>query len=1010
MRFKAGKILVPTLIVGLAALQSFGIDAGRALRYSREGALWQGWSRADSLDTQIDSLAKTDSLTGANSQKPADTTVVSDSLAGRDNLTALSDSLNTLNDSLPVIDSLEFTNDTIYLRDTLGFIRDTVLVPSDLKESDPFKYKYFAVLRDSATRAHTRDSLLAAQDSMELSLLDSLYIKDSIDIENSKPPIMARDTIVVPDSLKYTDPFKYKYYIAIRDPLTMEEVRDSLIAAHDTLELHKLDSLYTKDSTEVADAEFLAWYYSLTKKERKKYDTEQMLQIKIAEVNAKVAHKDSVKFVKDSIMQATPRILETYAVPDSMQYKRMIVWQHDRTFNDVNLQKMDTSYNFHFHDTPPLQKDIATTDLGISGSASQAFNYFRRETMPNAFFYDSYADYSYTAENLPMYNTKVPYTELAYWGTLLGKSEKEETNIRVFTTQNILPSLNVTLEYDRFGGKGMLQDESTDNRTFVAAGNYLGKRYLAHAGYIFNRVNRTENGGITDNMWIRDTTVDGKEIPVALSNAKSKIKQNTLFLDQSYRIPFNFIRNIQNGVYKQRRADKAMLDSLTSVGDSAGVEAMLIKIAENSQTKADTLDRDVTSAFIGHSTEYSVYTRNYYDELYSGGSGSDFYNNNFYINPSETADSMRVTRFENRVYIRVQPWKADGIVSKLDVGIGDKLLSYYEHDRYNYIKKKNNTTLNSLYLYAGVRGQYKNIFSWDATGDYTFLGYELNDFGVKANIEFNWYPFRRDRYSPLTIQAHFETTLREPDYYQQKLFTNHYRWDNDFGKISTTKVWGRLLIPRWKLEAEFDYALLSNNIYFDNTGTIRQNGSAMSVMTASLRKEFKLWWLHFDHRVLFQMSSNDDVLPLPMLTLNFRYYLQMDVVKNVMQMQLGAEARWFTKFYMQGYNPALGVFYNQDEEKYGNCPYIDVFLNIQWKRTCIFVKGVNIGQGWPKSNVDYFSAHHYIHSQMAIKFGVFWPFYIQPAKNKGAAARAASGEGATMQSFGGEGSSGPRAR
>ena len=38
---------------------------------------------------------------------------------------------------------------------------------------------------------------------------------------------------------------------------------------------------------------------------------------------------------------------------------------------------------------------------------------------------------------------------------------------------------------------------------------------------------------------------------------------------------------------------------------------------------------------------------------------------------------MRVMRLENRIYLRLQPWKADGIVSKLDVGIGDKLLNYY---------------------------------------------------------------------------------------------------------------------------------------------------------------------------------------------------------------------------------------------------------------------------------------------------------------------------------------------
>ena len=31
---------------------------------------------------------------------------------------------------------------------------------------------------------------------------------------------------------------------------------------------------------------------------------------------------------------------------------------------------------------------------------------------------------------------------------------------------------------------------------------------------------------------------------------------------------------------------------------------------------------------------------------------------------------------------------------------------------------------------------------------------------------------------------------------------------------------------------------------------------------------------------------------------------------------------------------------------------------------------------------DYFSAHHYIRTQRAIKFGIYWPFYMQPGQNK----------------------------
>ena len=163
-------------------------------------------------------------------------------------------------------------------------------------------------------------------------------------------------------------------------------------------------------------------------------------------------------------------------------------------------------------------------------------------------------------------------------------------------------------------------------------------------------------------------------------------------------------------------------------------------------------------------------------------------------------------------------------------------------------------------------------------------------------------------------------------------------------------------------------------------------------MSATLRKDFKIWKFHLDHRLLFQLSSDTNVLPLPMLALNLRYYLEFDVVKNVMQMQIGANGIFNTAWYAPAYNPVLGVFHNQNERKYGNCPYIDAFVNIQWKRVSVFVKVINVNQGWPCKENDYFSADGYINSQRAIKFGISWPFWTFPGK-KGSTG-APSGQGA----------------
>ena len=835
--------------------------------------------------------------------------------------------------------------------------------------------------------------------------------------------LSAKDTIKVPDFLKETDPFFYKYYIAVKDSLTRVQVRDSLMAAGDTLELMKLDSLYIKDSLDTVQAEYDAWYASLSRKERKKEDARKALPLLIAKANRKIEIKDSIKAYRDSVIEAKPRILETFAVPDSMHYKRIITWEQDRHFGQVKLKEIDTTYNYHFNDYPFMKEDVNATWLGISGSPVQYYNYFKRQEEDNAIFYSAYTPYAYSAETVPQYNTKTPHTELAYWGTLFSTKEKEESDIKILTTQNITPELNFTLEYQRFGGRGMLRREDTDNRVVAASTNYLGKKYLMHAGFIYNRIIKSENGGLTDPSLIRDTLVDAREIDIYLKEASSNLKRNTVFLDQTYRIPFDFINKIKDKRAEKRHA--AVRDSILATGDSVRIASFLEQARRDSIAKAvsdslalaaDTLKvgvhEDITTAFIGHSSEYSVFRKSYHDVI-SDNLGKDFYNDRFYLNPSKSSDSLRVMRFENRIFMTLQPWSDDAIVSKINVGLGDKLASYYSFSPTDYLEGSSHVLQNSVYLYAGANGKYRKYMTWDAIGKYNFAGFGTNDFEIDGNLTFSAYPFRRYKQSPLTLKAHFETSLKEPDYYQQHLFTNHYKWNNDFSKISTTKVEGSLSIPRWKLDASVGYALLSNNIYYDTLGIVRQNEKPMSVITTSLRKDFVLWKFHFDNKALLQFSSDQDVMPLPLLALNLRYYFQFDVVKDAMEMQVGLNGTFTTKWYAPAYNPVLGVFHNQNLEKYGNCPVVDAFVNVQWKRASIFVKVQNLNMGWPFKEADYFTAAGYIGTQRVLKLGISWPFYTLPGRNSNStgidgSARGGAGGAAPAGNRGGGRSSGTR--
>ncbi len=825
------------------------------------------------------------------------------------------------------------------------------------------------------------DSLLqmADSDSTSDALLDTL------------PHLTARDTIPVPDSLRLTDPFRYKYYVALIDSLTHVIVRDSLQRSSDSLKIsadtlrarrldslaridfehaisdsldwRMIDSIYVADSTAVAKEKFLQWYNSLSRKERRKYDMEQALPKKLAEMDSLQKVKEEKQAERDSVTEYTPRILETAFLTDTMQYKRIIHWTVDDDFHRLNVSIPDTSYNYHYNDYPFLRRDVNASWLGVPGSPLQYYNYFNRASDEGIEFYNAQEAWSFSPRTLPHYNTKTPHTELAYFGTLLAGDAKESDNLHILTTQNILPELNFTISYDRFGGGGMLESEETKNKTFSVRANYLGKKYLAHAGYIYNMVERAENGGIVDNMWIRDTTVEAREIKVALSGASSKITKNTWFLDQQYRIPFEFIRKLQA---RRDTSAAAPADSL--------VEAV-----------ADSLDRDVTTAFIGHSSEWSTYTRKYIDNI-TNADGKALYNNVFNFGPA-SADSLGTMKLDNKIFLRLQPWGSESIVSKLDVGVGDRLMHYFDSSSVRPARHVEN----SVYAYAGAQGQVNKYFNWDAKARFYVLGYNLGDMAVEANAGFNFYPFRRARKSPVSVSAHFETRLDSPTYYQQMLNTNHFRWENSFSKISTTQIRGSIDVPRWKLNASVGYGLLANNVYYDTLGIVRQNAVPMSILSASLRKEFVAGPMHFDNRVLVQYSSAPDVIPLPTVALNLRWYAQFVVQRdqtkthNIMVMQVGVNGFYNSQWYAPAWNPALGVFHNQNVNLYENGPYFDIFLNIQWKKCCIFLKYQNFGKGWPMRRKDYFTADHYIGTldgTDGLKLGIFWPFYFNTQKHE----------------------------
>ena len=645
--------------------------------------------------------------------------------------------------------------------------------------------------------------------------------------------------------------------------------------------------------------------------------------------------RDSIRAERDSLRNI-PRMMETYYIPDSLQFRRTIAWVHDRYLNDPSFISLDTLMNVSVHDYAFMRNDVGATYLGVAGSATLYHNFFKRPQVERFSQYDPYIGETYLPETMPFYNTKSPYTLLSYAGNFLANKQKEETNIEVTHTQNLTPEFNFSFTYRREGGRGMLSGEATDNRSLVLGANHIGKRYIMHTGYIFNRVKRDENGGVSDEYFIRDTVVDVRTVPVHLNKAHTDMRTNTLFITHTYGVPLRIFKS-----------------------DTLGVG-------------------EGTMVYFGHSGNYAVYSRNYTDQIASTDSvGRKFYNNNFYYHPNDTRDSTRSMRFDNRVFMRLQPWAKTAIVSAIDGGLGYEMLSNYAFSPEYYLHGTGNHRQNNAYFYASASGAFRQYIAWNALARLELAGYYQGDFSVDGNVRFSAYPL------PQGVHLSARVLLRNytPDWYDQYFYGNHHRWENNFSKITETRIEGKLNIPAWKMEATVGYALLGNYVYNNTRGLPQQASDMVNILSVGLSKNFKLGILRFDHRVLFQVSSNQDIIPLPSLSGNLRYYLQALIVRNdrgaeVLTVQIGAEVHYNSAYYAPAYDPDTGRFRTQDALSFGNSPYIDAFANFTWKRATIFVKYINTAQNWPKA--EYFSALHYIRPQHGLKFGITWPFYVHP--------------------------------
>jgi hypothetical protein len=585
--------------------------------------------------------------------------------------------------------------------------------------------------------------------------------------------------------------------------------------------------------------------------------------------------------------------------------------------NEVRRIELDTSIAHFRTDYPFLRDNAGAIFLGTLGSPAMPYSYVGRAGESEFLFMQPYEAYFFTPGNISFYNTTTPYTLLYYdWG---GSKSQMEDQLRVLHAQSITHELNFELMYNGMGTKGIYPRQRVDNRSFSVGASYMGSIYKASFGYIFNEVEAQESGGIADDRMITDTLIDPQLHLVRLQTAKNHLRNHTFFLTHSVDIPMVYIGN-------------------------------------------DSVINNILIGRIGHSLEHSTFSK-----IYSDNNEEEYYDHRFL--GAVTRDSLGMRNFENRLFVQLRPLRAY-IFESLSAGLGYKSIQTFMFDPSMYFKGTSGEDLHTLYAYASMSAWYKKYFRWNAYAQTNIAGYQRGAFELKGDMTLSIYPIK----DGLHLQLGALLAGREQDVFIDRYFTNHYSWDCSFEQSNELRVEAKLLVPAIRCEVGVSQSVQNNFVYFGNDAQPQQLPGALSVSALTLNHALDFKGLNLHHRALMQLSSNEQVVSVPLFAVSATYYYERVLVKNVLSAQLGVDWQYCTPFNGYGYNPSVGMFHTSSVQM-GGYLWADAFLAFRWKRTTPFIKWEHATQGLLEGNTSYFSAVHYPRNERVFKFGLSWKFF-----------------------------------
>lgn len=763
-----------------------------------------------------------------------------------------------------------------------------------------------------------------------------------------------------------------------------------------------------------------------------------------------VAAQNDFNYNEDSQFRPqTNRKVNTDSLGSDKEIPKGIrVWTVDERFGDTKAAVVDTLQHMYMNTTftEGLRGEYNT--LGNMGTARLNRIFIdRRNTQGNFIFTEPYDYIVKPVSDFHFTNTYSPITNITL--NSCGDKVTGEDDFKAMFAVNANKRLGAGFRFDYKYGRGYYNAQSTSHFKYTMWASYLGDRYQAHFLFSTNHEKMTENGGITNDDYIKHPEIYTEsfatnEIPTVLEQNWNRLDNQHIFFTHRYNVGFS--RKVkmteeeikakkfamaskkenaeeeakeearkkakeQGKKFDEKAYDKQQGAKFTGRPDGAkiagdepakGSAAKDIKtdstrIAVNGKAAADSLlavqkknaedslfyksEYVPVTSFI-HTVKFDNYRRIY--EAYQ--TPADYYLNEYYDAGRLTGDS---------IYDQTKHWhmKNTFAIAMLEgfnkwAKAGLKAFASYDLRHYELPTMEGGfEKYNEHVLSVGgqLSKQEGKTLHYNAVAEIGLTGVDAGTLAIDGNVDVN-IPFLGD-----TLQVRGDAFFHRetPSFYYRNYHARHLWWENDLDKTIHTRIMGTLSFPKTRTKLRVAVDEIKNYTYFSQSYDITEEGLRTGVMvtpmqesgginllTAQLEQNFRLGILNWENQFTYQHSSKESVLPVPAFNAYTNLYIKFKVVK-VLNVDLGADMRYFTSYEAPDYSPYMGQYTVQgngeNNVKIGNYPIVNVYANVHIKHTRFFVmmSHINAGQG----DENYFFAPHYPMNERVFRIGVSWNFF-----------------------------------